>query len=77
MLKIDNMKWSPILHGISAIAGIIGFLSLVGAWLADGNFPNFSQQHLFNVAIGLLLTSIAFGIGTIIHQNEERKLNVR
>lgn len=68
------MKWSPILHMIAMITGIIGFLALVGAWIAtvNGTFLSQTEQHLFNDAISLLLVSIAFGIGTLIHQNEEK-----
>jgi len=67
------MKWSPILHGVSAIAGIIGVLALMGAWVAtfSGSFLGLSEQHLFNDAIALLLVSVAFGIGTLIHHYEE------
>ena len=68
------MKWSTILHGVSAIAGIVGALALVGAWLAgNATFLGFTQGHLFNDAQTLLLASIAFGLGTLIHQKEEEK----
>lgn len=68
------MKWSPILHGISAIAGIAGALAIFGAWIAgiSGTFLSFSQEHLYRDATVLLLASIAFGIGTLIHHNQER-----
>ncbi len=67
------MKWSPILHGISAIAGVFGMLAIFGAWIAtsNGSFLGMSEQHLFNDAISLLLASVAFGIGTLIHLKEE------
>ncbi|MCH8049594.1 hypothetical protein IH979_02690 [Patescibacteria group bacterium] len=69
------MKWSPILHGIAAISGVLGALSLIGAWIAGsaGTFLGFSQAHLFEDAQSLLLVSIAFGVGTIIHQRLEKK----
>ena len=68
------MKWSPTLHGISAISGIVGALALIGAWIAGtGTFLGFSQEHLFNDSVSLLLVSIAFGIGTLIHMQEESK----
>jgi len=69
------MKWSPILHNIAAIAGIAGALSLVGAWIAgtNGLFLSMSQAHLFQDANGLLLTSIAFGVGSLIHMQQEKK----
>lgn len=68
------MKWSPILHGISAIAGIVGVLVLIGFWIAalnEGTNP-FSQEHLYRDAIALLLVSIAFGVGTLIHLKDEK-----
>ncbi len=69
------MKWSKTLHMIAMVTGIIGFLALVGAWIAtlNGTFFGQTQEHLFNDAKSLLLVSIAFGIGTLIHQNEEKK----
>lgn len=68
------MKWSPILHNIACISGVLGVLALIAAWVAgNGTFLGFTQQHFFEDAKAVLLVSIAFGIGTLIHQNEERK----
>ena len=68
------IKWSPILHGIAFSTAMVGVLALVGAWIATarGTFLGVSEEHLFNDAISLLLVSIAFGIGTLMHQNEEK-----
>ena len=69
------MKWSSILHGIAAISGVLGLLVLVMWWIAllrEGT-SLFSAEHLYDDATVLLLLSIAFGIGTLIHQNQERK----
>lgn len=68
------MKWSPILHGIAAISGILGFLALVIWWVVlfrEGASP-FSAEHLYDDAIALLLLSIAFGIGALVHQQQEQ-----
>ena len=67
------MKWSPILHNVAFISGILGVLALVAAWIStlNGSFLGLSQAHFFEDAKTLLLVSIAFGIGTLIHQNEE------
>jgi len=71
------MKWSPILHGIAAIAGVSGTLILIGWWIVlaktTGFSTMFSPEHMYDDAIALLLVSIAFGIGTLIHQRQERK----
>ena len=59
---------------MSAIAGIVGLLALIAAWLAGtGTFFGLSQAHFFEDAKTLLLVSIAFGIGTLIHLKEEKK----
>lgn len=66
------MKWSEGLHWIAAISGIAGAVALAGAWSAgDGTFLGFSQQHLYNDAMGLFLGSIAAGIGAGYHQKEK------
>ena len=69
------MKWSSILHNVAFVSGIIGVLALVAAWIAgfNGSFFGLSEVHFFEDAKSLLLVSIAFGIGTLIHQNEERR----
>ena len=69
------MKWSPILHGVAAVSGVVGLLALVMWWIAllrEGVSP-FSAEHLYDDAIALFLLSIAFGIGTLIHQRQERQ----
>lgn len=68
------MKWSPILHGISAVAGIIGLLALLFFWFAawKAGVNPFSLEHLYNDTIALLLVSVAFGIGTLIHLKMEK-----
>jgi len=69
------MKYTKILHGGAAIAGVLGVLSLISAWIAEigGTFLGLSQAHLYNDAMSLLLVSIAFGIGTLIHIHLEKK----
>ena len=70
------MKWSPILHGISATAGIVGALALISWWTAllrGGTLFGMSAELAFDDAVVLFLMSIAFGIGTLIHQREEER----
>jgi len=69
------MKWSPILHGIACVSGVVGVVALIGAWIAtsSGTFIGLSEEHLYNDAKSLLLVSIAFGIGTLVHIHGEKK----
>ena len=68
------MKWSSILHTIAMVTGIVGVLALITAWIAgSGTFLGLTQEHFFEDAKALLLASIAFGIGTLIHQHEEKR----
>jgi hypothetical protein len=68
------MKWSSLLHAIAAIAGVVGLGALIATWIAsvNGGFMGMTEEHLFNDATGLLLASIAFGIGTLIHLKGEK-----
>lgn len=70
------MKWSLVLHAVAAISGVLGVLALLSFWfgLATGKtFLGNTPEHAYDDAIALLLVSIAFGLGTLIHQNQERK----
>ena len=71
------MKWSKILHGVAAISGVAGVLVLLLWWIvlarANGLSLMFTPEHLYDDARALLLVSIAFGIGTIIHQHTEKR----
>ncbi len=68
------MKKSSIIHGISIVAAIWGFLALVGAWLAgeNGTILGFSQQHCFFDAIVLELISVSAGICALYRRDLER-----
>ena len=70
------MKWSPILHGIAAVTGVMGALTLIIWWIAlyrsTGTLFSFSPEHLYLDTLALLLVSIAFGIGALVHQNQEK-----
>ena len=71
------MKWSPILHGIAALTGVVGAAIVIGWWIVlaktVGFSTMFSPEHMYDDAVVLLLVSIAFGIGTLIHQRQERQ----
>lgn len=70
-----KMNCTPILHATSAITGVLGLISLIGAWIAgsDGMVMGFDQAHLFNDAQSLFLASIAFGVGTMLHMKMGKK----
>lgn len=57
------MKKSSIAHGFSIVAGIVGSLALVGAWLG---------QNLYNDAIALLLISIASAVCAQIYLTQNK-----
>lgn len=66
------------MHGVSIVAGIWGFLALIGAWLAgeNGTIFGFSQQHCYNDAIVFTLISISAGVCAIYrHRLEREKLS--
>jgi len=67
------MKWSPLLHGIAAVSGVLGAIALVVFWIASANegMSMFSSEHAYRDALVLFLASIAFGIGALIHQRLE------
>ena len=80
------MEWSKTLHLISAISGVGGAIILVIYWISlsmvkwpnniigtdRGSFMGFTSKHLFRDAQLLLLVSVAFGIGALVHQNIEK-----
>jgi hypothetical protein len=71
-------KWASTLHRISAIAGILGVVVVIGWWIVllrlNGFSLLFEPDHMYKDATILLLISIAFGIGALIHHYEERGL---
>lgn len=71
------MKRSTFMHGVSIVAGIWGFLALIGAWLAGdtGTIWGFTQQHCFFDAIVLELISVSAGICAIYRRQLEREGN--
>lgn len=69
------MKKSSFIHGVSIVAGIWGFLALVGAWLAGegGTIWGFTYQHCINDAIVLTLISISAGVCAIYRRELEKE----
>ena len=71
------MKWSKILHGIAALAGLVGLAVMVLWWIAlaraEGLSSMFTPEHMYDDARILFLASIAFGVGALIHLRGERK----
>lgn len=58
------MKKSAYIHWVSVVAGIWGFLALVGAWLAgdNGTILGWSETHCYQNAIVLELISVSAGV---------------
>lgn len=69
------MKKSTSVHGISIVAGIWGFLALLGAWIAGegGTIWGFTYQHYINDAIVLTLISISAGVCALYRRQLERE----
>lgn len=67
------MKKSSFIHGVAIVAGVLGFLALIGAWLAgaNGTIFGFTQQHCFFDAMVLELISISAGICAIYRRQVE------
>lgn len=69
------MKKSTFIHGVSIVAGIWGFLALVGAWIAGdgGTIWGYTYQHCINDAIILTLISISAGVCAIYRRQLEHE----
>lgn len=69
------MKLSKIFHVLSVVAGLAGLATLVGAWLANqnGTMMGFSEIHLFNDTVALLLVAIWLQLATMHHMMLEKK----
>ena len=67
------MKRSSLLHGAMILAGIAGFIALIGAWLAgeSGTFLGLSQGHLFFDALNLQVVAVSAGVCTLIYIKRE------
>ena len=70
------MKLSRVLHMVAFISVMLGVLALFSFWfgLSTGTtFLGNTPAHAYDDAIAFLLVSIAFGIGALVHQNEEKR----
>lgn len=62
------MKLSRVMHVVSGIVSILGFLALLAAWTAgsDGQVFGVSQAHLYSDAIVIELIAIAAAVCTLV-----------
>lgn len=69
------MQRAKFMHGASVLAGILGALALIGAWLAgeEGRTIGLTQSHLYNDAIVLQLVAISAGICAIYRRQLEKE----
>jgi hypothetical protein len=69
------MKISKVLHVVSVMAGLLGVIALIGAWLASkrGLFLGMDETHLFKDATVLVLIAIWLQLGTMHHMKLEEK----
>lgn len=71
------MKKSSFIHGVSIVAGVWGFLALIGAWLAGENgttFFGWSAQHCYYNAMVLMLVSVSVGVCAIYRRQLESEV---
>lgn len=69
------MKKSSMMHAVSIITGIWGFLALIGAWIAgqNGTIWGWTQEHCYINAAILMLVSISAGVCAVYRRQIERE----
>ena len=69
------MKLSKITHAMMIVAGIVGGLALVAAWLATGSgrFMGLDIGFLYTNALNLQIVAISAGIGTLVRMKLEKE----
>ena len=69
------MKLSKIFHVLGAIAGWVGVVALLSAWVAgeNGTAFGFRQAHLFTDATILVLIAVWMQLATTHHMKLEDK----
>ena len=70
------MKKSSFIHGVSIVAGVLGALALLSAWVAGegGTAFGFSATHFYNDAIVLTLISISGGVCALYRRQLEQQI---
>src|SRR5262245_35370869 len=70
-----NMRKSVLIHAVSIVAGILGAVALLGAWIAgdQGMAFGFSQAHLYQDAINLQIIAVSGGVCAVYRRQLERE----
>ncbi len=63
------------MHATMIIAGIVGGVALIGAWIAgeSGTFFGFSANFLYTNALNLQIVAISAGICTLVRMKIEKE----
>lgn len=71
------MKKSTLIHGVSIVAGILGFLALVGFWVAGegGTALGLSEGQFYANALVLQAIAISGGVCALYRRQLEKEGN--
>lgn len=71
------MKKSTLIHGVSIVAGVLGFLALIGAWAVGegGAVIGLSQVELYINAIVLQIIAVSGGVCALYRRQIEKEGN--
>lgn len=64
-----------MMHATMIVAGILGGIALVGAWVAgeNGTFLGFSSGLLYTNALNVQIVAISAGICTLVRRQMEKE----
>ncbi len=67
------MKYSQLMHATMIVAGILGGIALVGAWIAGGSgtFLGLEAGVLYMNALNLQVIAISAGICVLVRRQME------
>lgn len=69
------MKYSSIMHSVMIVSGALGFVALVGGWLASntGVFLGLPVGLLYTNALNLQVVAVSAGICTLVRRQMEKE----
>lgn len=68
------MKWSPVLHVLTVLVGLLAVAALITGWVTSGKgLMGFLREDLDDQALILILVAIWLALGTLIHLVSEEQ----